>query len=469
MTRFLLHGAACALPFIVTLPAMAAYNPGIVAADARWVVHGDFDALRASALGKEVANLVAKAQSEATGGIIGLDIQKVLATVGSVTAYGTNFSKEPNSLDGALIARGTPDLRKIVESAMLQGTIAEPQVFVEVSDLPFPAYAITDPKAAENARTQLVVAFPPEPVIIISKSKAQVLKARDVFRGSAPSLQKSAESPLSRLTAKSADAYFFAATVVPAENVFPQNAPQTRMLQLASSGSIAIGEEGPNTFAHAELVASSAANAEKLVKILQGLTAMFSLAESNDKQLAEFLNATAVSREKDTVTLHLAYSSTRLAQMAQSVRNQAEGRPARPPTITQGRTIAEWSAVAADPAAASDPAAVTWRTIENVKLVNGMLVTVGRYLNGGKVAKVERVEVVPAEGTGAPMIFKNEFMRNIRGTMSQFQFPGTDGNYTLKVAYLNDPDGKAKYAVSLSEPRVQGAPPAPAAPPPSPR
>ena len=49
------------------------------------------------------------------------------------------------------------------------------------------------------------------------------------------------------------------------------------------------GLGGENTFAHTEMIASSDQMAEKLLKILQGMTAMMSLAETNDKQLADFL------------------------------------------------------------------------------------------------------------------------------------------------------------------------------------
>ena len=168
--------------------AQAAFNPAIVSAEARWIVYADLDALRGSAPGRELVDALQKAQREATDGTIGLDIPKVLTTVGSLTAYGINLSKDPEAIDGALIAQGTADLRKIAESVLLQGTLAEPKVFSEVTDLPFPAYAINDPKAPESTRMQLIVAFPPEPIVLLSKSRAQLLKARDVFRGTAPSL-----------------------------------------------------------------------------------------------------------------------------------------------------------------------------------------------------------------------------------------------------------------------------------------
>src|SRR5688572_15912673 len=260
----------CAIVALTILPvgsATAAYKPSIVSADARWVVYADLDALRASALGGELIAMIEKTQGEATGGVIGLDVSKVLKTVGSLTAYGTNLSKDPKALDGALIAQGTPDLRKIVESVMLQGTLADPKVFSELSDLPFPAYAVSDPKAPEESRTQLIVAFPPEPIVIVSKSKAQLVKARDVFRGSAPSLAKGGSPDLTQLDVATNGAYVFAASVVPTEPMFPQNAPQARILQLARSGAIALGETGPDLFARAALIGSSDQNAEKLMKI----------------------------------------------------------------------------------------------------------------------------------------------------------------------------------------------------------
>jgi hypothetical protein len=440
---------------------IAAYNPAIVSAEARWVVYADFDALRASTLGKELVSVTEKIQTETTGGFIGLDVSKVLTTIGSLTAYGTNLSKDPKAIDGAMILQGTADLRKIAESILLQGTLAQPEAFSEVSDFPFPAYALKEPKAPEGSM-QLIVAFPPEPVVLMSKSKAQLLKARDVFRGSAPSLRQGGSATLAQAAAKTPGAYLFAASVVPTEPLFPQNAPQARILQLANSGGLALGENDTELFVHAQLLASSDANAEKLMKILQGITAMLSLAETNDRQLAEFLNSTSVTREKENVTLHLAYPSARLAQMIQTIRTQAEGRPAnRPPQITQGTTIAEWQSDPADQPTGADSAGLSWRTIENVRLSNGSTVTVGRWLNGGKNARFDRVEILPAGGTGSPLVFGTGLMRTVRGTAWQFQFPGTEGVYTLKVAYVNDPEGKVKFAVSVRNPNDPTSPPAP--------
>ena len=462
MNRTFLHSALVASALFLG-SARAAYNPTVVSADARWVVYADFNALRASTLGKELIAAIEAAQKQATGGLIGIDVPKLLGTIGSLTAYGTNFTPDPKLVDGALIAQGTPDLRKIAESMLLQGTLAEPKVFSEVTDLPFPAYAIADPNAKEADKTQLVVAFPPEPVVLVSKSKAQLVKARDVMRGAANSLAKTPASPLNKMAANAQGAFLFSASVVPTEEVFPKNAPQARILQLTHSASVAIGERGSDTFAHSDLLASSDANAERLMKILQGLTAMLGLAESNEQQLAEFLRSVEVTRDRNTVTLGLSYPSARLAAMVKTLRTQSDAPAARrAPPITSGRVLAEWGGEAATGGAGSSEPAT--RTIEGVKLVNGAMITIGRLTNGAQNVRFTGVEIVPAEG-GSPMTFKPEFMRGVRGTMWQFPFPGTEGVYTLRIGYVADAEGRAKFAASVSDPKAPAAPPAPPATP----
>ncbi len=454
MKTYFHSGALVALALLAFPAVHAAYNPKIVAADARWVIYADMNSLRESTLGQELITAISQSQSQATGGVIGINFSKVLTTVGSLTAYGSNLSSDPNLIDGALIAQGTADLRKIAEGMLLQGTLAEPNVFSEVTDLPFPAYAIGDPKATAGQQPKLVIAFPPEPIVIVSKSKAQLIKAREVFRGSAPSLAGAGITPLTKPAALAEGASLFAASLVPGDAVFPENSPQTRVLQLTRSGALAFGERGSETFGHVELVASSAANAERLMKILQGLAAMLSMAESNDRELANFLNATAVTRENDTVTLRLAYPSERLVQMARMLQAKAETQPrkAQRQPITIGKTLAEWGGDAAI-TSASDPAEVAIRTIENVTLTQGAVITVGRAPNNAKI-RFDRVEIMPADGSTPPLVFRQEYMRGLGGRgMWQFAFPGAVGVYTMKVAYMNPVDSNATFAVSVSDPK----------------
>ena len=471
MKKHFLLLVALALPLLPA--ARATVNPALVSADAKWLVYADLNALRAGAIGKELIALGEKAQFDTGGGKIGVDWQKLLVTIGSATAYGANISPDPKQTDGTLVVQGTADLRKIAESVLIQANLASPDDVTELTDLPFPAYALHGgkarlPKAAAEpseameargvndlAHGEVIIAFPPEPIVIVSKSRAQILKARDVFRGAAPSLAKTPASPLAKFVQASDGAYLFAASTVPGEKFFSDDGPQARIVKMANAGSLVLGERGENTFAHSELVASSGQMAEKLMKILEGMTAMMSLAETSDKQLADFLNSAAVSRNGDVVTLDLAYSSVRLAGMIKNLQQRPSSRPQdRAAPMIYGQPVAEWRSEAGPAYAEGSPAPLTVRTIENVALKNGTLLTLARQGNGGKITRYDRIEITPAGG-GAPLTFRPEFMRlaGPRGSWQQFQFPGADGNYTLKVFYVNDPDGKAAFALSARDPR----------------
>ncbi len=450
----------------------AAVDPSIIPADARWVVYADLNGLRASTVGKELVAMGEKAQAEANN-VIGIDIQKAMATVGTITGYGANFSHDPKSIDGMIVLQGTSDLRKIAESVLLQGTIASPDTVAESKELPFPAYTVRPKHAGNTPGDTIIVAFPPEPVVLVSKSAAQIQKARDALRGKIPTVAKTPDAPLKPLLRASSEGYVFAASIVPPDEMFPDDQPQARVLKMANSGSLTLGEKAPNTFAHAQLIASSDEMADKITKILQGIIAAMSLTETNDKQLAEFMNSTTVTRDERTVTLRLAYSSERLAQMihsaqeAQAHRRTEDGSAMRSSHLIDGEPIAQWKAeaVAGQPEA---PLQLMTRTIENVALKNGTVLSLGRQSNGGKTVRFNRVEVTPVSG-GSPLVFQAQYLRNggPHGNLLVLAFPGTDGAYNIKVAYQNDPTGKATYAVSLRNPKpvTTEAEPASAEPP----
>jgi hypothetical protein len=490
MKKYLLRFTAPLLTLWAAVGLDAAINPAVVPAEARWVVFADLDALRTSAIGKELIALAEKGKVDTGAGKVGIDWQKLLATIGSATAYGTNLSPDAKDIDGALVIEGTADLRKIAESILIQMNLADPKVVEELSALPFPAYLIKESKAkappttatengspkakasAAAAPLEVIVAFPPEPIIIVSKSKAQVLKARDVFRGAAPSVASAANAPLKKFAGSAKGAYLFAASTVPAGTLFPEDGPQGRILKMANSGSLALGERGENVFAHSELVASSSQMGEKLMKILQGLTAMLSLAETNDKQLAEFLDSAVVNRSGDTVTLDLAYSSARLAQMIKQLQQAPQARvgeraATRLPQMINGTALAEWQTAKIEAGTVANAGEVTiTRTIEKVSLKNGTLVTLARHASVGKMPRWEQIEIEPTAGGGAPLVFRPEFMRAAgqRGLWSQFQFPGADGTYTLKVAYVSTPGVQAAFAVSIKDPVPRPSPAAASAP-----
>ena len=331
MKKHLARLASVSLLLSLVPEANAAVPQNVISADARRIGYADLNAMRSSTLGKQIIDALRVEQLGATDGLIALNIAKVLETIGSITVYGTNTSTQSQDMDGALLVQGTPNLKKIAEGLLLQGTINDPNdlTITELKDFPFPAYGLKGKSGKEAQCGQLIVAFPPEPVVLLSKSKAQITKALEVFRGTAPSLEKTPNPALLQLLAGSENAYALLGSLTLSNKTPQKKNPATRLLQLANAGMIAVGEKGENTFAHVSLTANTEDSAGKLLKIAQGMSAMLSLGESDDIQLSELLNSIAVEKQNDIVTLDLAYSSARLSQMLQALQ-QRQSQKAKP-------------------------------------------------------------------------------------------------------------------------------------------
>lgn len=473
---------ACAAPLFAPIVSPAAFNPGVVSADARWIVHVDLVALRESDLGQSLLGGLQQIAPMLAEGGLQLDFEKILSTAGTITAYGTNFSKDPATVDGTLIVQGTADLRKIAEGFVAQAMVTDPDQVVTLEGLPFEAYSF--------AGGQVTIAFPPEPVILFSKSQAKLLQAYEVFRGEAASLAKSPRSPLNDLLPKSGRNFLLAASFVPTEGFMPQDAPQARILQLVSAGAIAVGEVNATTSARLELVASSDETAGRLDRILQGMTALISLTNSNDQHLKEFLQSVTTERNGSRVSLSLAYSSERLVGMMQAMHehgammhdhghsgaqaNNHSERAAAAPTEKIGQVVDTWNAEA--DLAGDSPRAenLTTHVTENVALRPGMTISISGRRGGGEHARVDFVEVAPAPGTGPAQRYEAEFMRlenyqiekltfasggelvrmsdrNDTGTV-RFHFQGAEGTYRVTVGIVDETDGQSAYALGVLDP-----------------
>ena len=67
---------------------------------------------------------------------------------------------------------------------------------------------------------------------------------------------------------------------------------------------------------------------------------------------------------------------------------------------------------------------------------------------------LERGDGAPGERAaagGMGLTYTRDMMTR-RNNVLQFKFPGANGQYTLKVGYINDGGGKASYVVSVREP-----------------
>jgi hypothetical protein len=465
-------------PFFLS-SARAALDPATVSGDAQWVVHVDLNQLRQTIIGRELIAFAERQMPKpnANSGAaanpvpdITLNFEKMLATIGSVTGYGSNFVPDPAKLDGALVIAGTPDLRKIAESLVLQASIGSPRDVVEEAGASFDTYRLAN---------EVYIGFPSQPVVLISKSKAQLNKAADVLKGSAPSLARNASSPLAPLLRAPGQPFVIASSVAPSNLQGIPDGPQARILQLTQAGTVALGENAGKTTAHLKLVAPSEASATKLQKIVEGMTAMLSLAQTGDRDLQQFLQSAAVRRDDRAITLDLAYSSERLIQLFntfQAAQQQANRPPTPPPPApvqAPARVVGKWSLPGA--AGATPEASLKTHKLENVALVTSATITLTTSRNApgtpGETGRIDLVEIAPAGG-GSPLRFEAESMKLSRyssrnapfasgrrlivlGSQSgnaSFEFPGADGDYSITVRFVDEPDANTTMSVSVREP-----------------
>ena len=485
MKNIITQFATFCLADLPLLPVHAAFDPATVPADAKWVLHVDFNTLRESPVGQEI---IAQAEKNAVlpvGANIQIDVKKVLATLGSATAYGTTFSKDPKEIDGTLILRGTDELRKIAEGVAVQFSISNPEIVTEVKDLPFSAYSI---------KGEVTVAFPKEPIILVSRSRQQLLKALDLYRGKGPSAARGPSS-LKALIPQTKTLFVLAASEVPnTDGLFPENAPQARILKMASSASVAIGNDNKLTTACIQLAATDEAMADKLLKIVQGLGAMLSLAQSDDKQIAEFLQSLKTERNGKIITVNLSFPSDGLVQMIRGMaqneqHNRSNGEHASDSKRdVPGKVLDTWTADQETGHNTIAPESLLYRTIENVALKNGTTIILSGQRDEGENARIDCIDITPSGGSQA-LHFEAENMKlshyrvekspfasggkdiilsNHSVGDARFEFPGVDGTYTLKIRYVDENDGKATFTVSTQDPEPADdeneAPEPPAAP-----
>jgi len=247
---------------------------------------------------------------------------------------------------------------------------------------------------------------------------------------------------------------------------------------MASSASVAIGQNDKLTTATIQLVATDDELSEKLLKIVQGLTAMLSLAQSDDKQLSLFLQSVKAERIGRTIFVSLAYPTDGLVQMihaiAESDRQQRDNRNNNQSQkfVPSGKIIDTWVADKDTNSAGIAPETLIIHTVENVTLKNGTIIILTGQLDAGEFARIDNIEITPTAG-GQPLRFEAENMKlshyrvekspfasggklikleNTSTGTARFEFPGVDGTYTLKVRYVDENDGKASFTISTQDP-----------------
>lgn len=449
-------------------PSHAAIDTAIVPASSQWVVYADFAEMRQTEIGQEIitriqAEYAKESKDDAMEKInVGGLITQIMETVGSVTMFGTAITENPEEMDGTMVISGTPKMRTISEGLVAHLFLTEPDKITEITDMPFEAYSL---------HGEIVIGFPEESIVLASRSREHMVGALEVYRTGNASLQKS-RGALSEMLLPDDSYYVFASSVVPSDELPDSNEPQARILKMTQSASVMLAEAGDDIVARATLMADSENTATRLMKIVNGLTALLSLAQDSDEDLVEFIDSVRAKQTDSKVEVQMSYSSAKLIELAEAnLEREARQQERREKEIEDqfkvtGELVAEWKGTRGD-----DESEFQSHLSDVVSLERGTVIHVAGRRRGNDSGRLDWVELIPV-GEESGERYEAEYLRlsNYRiqkydlasgGEMliarnsigrARLRFNGPAGEYMIKVGYVDNTGGVATYKVSLEYP-----------------
>ena len=258
-----------------------------VAADAKWVVHIDVDAMRGSSVIEKAYYKVSDALKGAEQHLdkvrdyFGMDLRNDLHGV-------TVYSKTIGRPDGVLIVYANVDQKMLLEKA---------ERAPDHKALKYGAYELHSWIDAKGKKVEHPVAgtFYKPNVIVFAPTFDALKAALDVLDGKSPSLAGKG-SPLA--------AEIPAGTMVLARAVglagakLPWKSP---LVTQSDTFSLALGESQGQSFADAKLVTKSAETAQQVKAVVDGARAMAELQHGNDAEAMKLVRKFKVNADDKTI------------------------------------------------------------------------------------------------------------------------------------------------------------------------
>ncbi len=257
-----------------------------VAANAQWLLHVDFDALRSSQSARLLATAWLQAEpvrSHLAGirGAIGLDVVRDLR---DVTFYGEELVPDR----GVLIVRAALDLSRLTAFIAQQPNYAE-----RTSDGRL-VFSWTERRGGKPHT--VFASMLDGQGMVFSRSAADLDAALAVMDGGASCLAES-DSAL-KGPAPSGSVLLVRATGLSDAKL----ALKSPILRLSESMAITAGEESGAAFIEARLTATSAEHVPHLRAVATGLVALARLMRTDDEDILKLLDAVTIDAENRTVS-----------------------------------------------------------------------------------------------------------------------------------------------------------------------
>lgn len=284
-----------------------------ISADAKWLLHTDLAAFRASQLGGYVQSNFLTEPLKQMSSNLKFDTEALLQKFSSITAYGSGFNKQDPQASlstGVLVLQTDAQGQQIVEGTLAAQLLADTNSpLKKLQTQPYPLYAVG---------TDLYGAIQPNGVILLGKSRERIDHASQVLAGKLPSLKDGkqfADFPVS------SDSYLFVG-IAADFNELADIPPQAKVLQMADGIRISLGEKAELLVAELALKSKSQEVVVQIQQVLQGIVALVSLGQPENQDLVELVRNTKVTTVDQFVAVAMKFpvakALTYLTQMGRS-------------------------------------------------------------------------------------------------------------------------------------------------------
>lgn len=285
-----------------------------VATDAKWLVHLDFDAMRAAKTAqgiqeKWLSGAVARRRLEEVQRTIGMD---PLRDLRSITLYGTRFTRST----GVVLVRAKMDRQRLL------GLLKHEPSHRITSYGDYELHRWTQNKGKQDEHT-VTGCFHGAETLVLGRVAAEVKTALDVLDAKVPHLTE-ANSLLSEQAPEGTVLQARAAGLAEAD--LPVQSPISRQIDGLS---LVVGEHEGEVFALARLVAKTNEAAGQIRSVLEGFLALARLQANGEEEAIAVLEAIQLRVNEKTVTVECRGPHEEVLKLMEQVTNRQAERAQR--------------------------------------------------------------------------------------------------------------------------------------------
>jgi len=269
-----------------------------VAADAKWLLHLDVDQLRSTPEGDSLVTEIANRVLDEPRAVLKreADLDLDFTKGSSITAYGDYGSNH------VLLVKTQLDIEKLVDAALVQ--------MAKARNLPsWPVdKSVRDGVLTYTFPDGVSIWIRPGKSFLFSKSASAIAKANEVLEGRAANLTSSAA--FSDFPDGQKAFFFFGAAegfngYTDLNTGAVTNNPKAKILKLAESGRVVMGQAAEQVFVNCSLKAKTSEVVTQMQQVIQGMIALASLTASDNDDIQVLTDSAKVSATGNIVSLNL--------------------------------------------------------------------------------------------------------------------------------------------------------------------